>query len=129
MFVDKKNTVDDMLVYKPNGMEFKIVSVDASSYHMEVTKTNGALPLGFICTDMFPVIDGNKDYVLIGHAGKPFVIPVVNVKAFKEVYSDWNVGNKEVKNIIQKECTCDSKVLFNRGCQCNAITKYKPKWG
>lgn len=27
-----------------------------------------------------------------------------------------------------KECTCESRTIFLKGCQCGAVQKYKPKW-
>jgi hypothetical protein len=35
---------------------------------------------------------------------------------------------ENVKDIIEKSCTCDSKTLFNVGCKCGAVVPYKQTW-
>lgn len=39
-------------------------------------------------------------------------------------YRDYQIDNPKQT----KECTCESRTIFLKGCQCGAVQKYKPKW-
>lgn len=91
------------------GNELQITAIDhhVYEYFYRILKSNNQAKVG--TTD--------KESFAIAHA-----IWKLKSEAFENLKPD-------KVTVYEKQCTCDSKVLFNRGCICGSVKKYKSSFG
>ena len=92
-----------------------------------VTNTKGStLMITYVGFDFY-------DFKYLKCPNNPFQVGKVNNECIEFADKNWKLDvtyrEFDVENVKQtKECTCESRTIFLKGCQCGAIAKYKSKW-
>lgn len=109
------------------GFEIEVINADVqfSLYDIKYVKTpaSQAYLQGRTITADFAAIDAQCELIKTQGVSMSQVMGHGPAKRFG--FGDAVAKAEEIKS---KTCTCDSRTLFNSGCLCGAVKRYKPKW-